>query len=38
VGPFFTGMVSAVNAKLNQIGTKGVDYEIAGFVWFQVSK
>ena len=35
VGDRYSGMVSAVNAKLNQIGTKGVDYEIAGFAWFQ---
>ena len=35
VGEKYSGMVSAVSAKLNQIGTKGVDYEIAGFAWFQ---
>ena len=28
-------MVRTVKSKLDQIGTKGIDYNIAGFVWFQ---
>ena len=28
-------MVSTIKERLNQIGTKDVDYKIAGFAWFQ---
>ena len=35
VGTAYSGMVSTINARLNQIGTKDVDYNIAGFAWFQ---
>tara|TARA_B110000196_G_C20550448_1_gene388570 strand:- start:116 stop:253 length:138 start_codon:yes stop_codon:yes gene_type:complete len=28
-------MVKTIKNRLNKIGTKGNDYEIAGFTWFQ---
>ena len=35
VGRDYKNMVSTIKERLNQIGTKDVDYKIAGFVWFQ---
>ena len=35
VGEVYSGMVRTINARLNKIGTKDVDYKIAGFAWFQ---
>lgn len=34
-GEHYVNMVRTVKSKLDQIGTKGIDYNIAGFVWFQ---
>jgi hypothetical protein len=35
VGRDYKNMVSTIKERLNQIGTKDVDYKIAGFAWFQ---
>ena len=35
VGEDYQGMVSTIKNRLDEIGTKGVDYKIAGFAWFQ---
>jgi hypothetical protein len=35
VGDDYQGMVSTIKNRLNEIGTKDVDYKIAGFAWFQ---
>ena len=34
-GPLYTGMVRNINQRLAELGTRGVDYDLALFGWFQ---